>query len=298
MKAEAGRHKTDLTPVHLFSHGSPLMIYETTECSKYWRKCGDEARAHNVKGIVMLSSHWATLGDGIEVATNPAPQICPMGIVPSNDYKTYNMTSDLATAQRCIDLLQAEGFNVSGNPQYNWIVDVYTIIQKMFPEGNPPPVTVVSSNARYDPHYHLKIGKTLRQLRKGNYLLIGTGGSVHNLYRNRWGSMVKYRDSLAQEIPPEEWALEFKQSLEDVMTKTSGLQLQRAVTRLMKHPQFRDAHGTDDHFVPAAFVAGAAGDAEDEGCHGVLGAETWELSNMANLQFTFGKWPKQPPVAA
>ena len=30
------------------------MIYETTECSKYWRKCGDEARAHNVRGIVML----------------------------------------------------------------------------------------------------------------------------------------------------------------------------------------------------------------------------------------------------
>ncbi|OJJ72279.1 hypothetical protein ASPBRDRAFT_41954 [Aspergillus brasiliensis CBS 101740] len=298
MKTEIGQHKANLPPVHLFSHGSPLMICETTECSKYWRKCGDEARAHNVKGIVFLSSHWATLGDAIEVATNPAPRICPVGIVPSTDYTTYQMTPDLATAQRCIDLLQASGFNVSGNPQYNWIVDVYTIIQKMFPEGNPPPTTVVSSNARYDPHYHLKIGQTLRQLRKENYLLIGTGGSVHNLYRNRWKSMIKYRDSLAQEIPPEEWALEFKQSLEDVMTKTSGLQLQRAVTRLMKHPQFRDAHGTDDHFVPAAFVAGAAGDAEDEGCHGVLGAETWELCNMANLQFTFGQWPEQELVAA
>jgi len=45
----------------------------------------------------------------------------------------------------------------------------------------------------------------------------------------------------------------------------------------MKHPQFRDAHGTDDHFMAALFVAGAAGDEEDRGTHGQLKAEDWEL---------------------
>jgi hypothetical protein len=49
----------------------------------------------------------------------------------------------------------------------------------------------------------------------------------------------------------------------------------------MKHPQFRDAHGTDDHFMSACFVAGAAGDWEDEEEErGRLGAESWELTNM------------------
>lgn len=41
----------------------------------------------------------------------------------------------------------------------------------------------------------------------------------------------------------------------------------------------------------ACFVAGAAGDWEDEQEEaGRLGAETWELTNMANSQFTLGSW--------
>ena len=52
------------------------------------------------------------------------------------------------------------------------------------------------------------------------------------------------------------------------------------MTRLMKHPMYRDAHGTDDHFMSAMFVAGAAGDEEDRGVKGVMGAETWELVSL------------------
>lgn len=64
------------------------------------------------------------------------------------------------------------------------------------------------------------------------------------------------------------------------------------MTRLMKHPEYRDAHATDDHFMAAMFVAGAAGDFEDEGTPAILATETWELTNMCNSQFTIGSWPK------
>jgi aromatic ring-opening dioxygenase catalytic subunit (LigB family) len=92
---------------------------------------------------------------------------------------------------------------------------------------------------------------------------------------------MQFRDNFAQHTPPESWALEFRQSVEDCFTRNRGPGLRRAITRLMKHPQFRDAHGTDDHFMSACFVAGAAGDWEDEREEqGRLGAETWELTNM------------------
>lgn len=71
--------------------------------------------------------------------------------------------------------------------------------------------------------------------------------------------------------------MEFRQAVEDAFTKNSGPGLRRAATRLMKHPRFRDAHATDDHFISAMFAAGAAGDEEDEGSYGRKGAETWEL---------------------
>lgn len=196
-------------------------------------------------------------------------------------------------------MLRDAGFNARENATFEWIHDTYLILIRMFPNGCPP-TTLISANARYDPHFHMKVGATLRPLRHEGFLLIGSGGAVHNLYRNIWAPMLKYSDNFAQPTPPEPWALDFRQSVEDVLTKTSGPKLRRAMTRLMKHPQYRDAHATDDHFMAALFVAGAAGDEEDEalGHRGRLEAETWELTNMCNSQFTVGHWNHAQPEPA
>lgn len=93
----------------------------------------------------------------------------------------------------------------------------------------------------------------------------------------------------ATPVPPAPWALEFRQALEDAVLKHRGPELRRAMTRLMKHPRYRDAHGTDDHFMANLFVAGAAGAPEDVGPNTRL-AECWELVNMCNTQFQLGAW--------
>ncbi len=188
-------------------------------------------------------------------------------------------------------MLRDAGFDADGEDKFDGIHDTYLVLIRMFPSGCPP-TTIVSMNARYDPHYHVRVGAALRSLRKEGYLLVGSGGAVHNLYRNKWEPMLQYRDNFAQETPPEAWATEFRQSVEDVVTQNSGPRLRRAMTRLMKHPQYREAHATDDHFMAGLFVAGAAGDKEDEGVLGRLEAETWELTNMCNSQFTYGSFVK------
>lgn len=53
--------------------------------------------------------------------------------------------------------------------------------------------------------------------------------------------------------------------------------------RLMRHPLFRDAHGTDDHYAPVLFCAGAAGDQDDVGTKNSSPAEVWELEQMCNV---------------
>ena len=206
---------------------------------------------------------------------------------------------DLDTAKRCISMLSAEGFNVSANAKFDWIHDTFLVLINMFPDARLcPPTTIISTNARYDPHFHIRIGTALRPLRKEGYLLIGTGGAVHNLYRNNWPPMLLYRDSLGQETPPEKWALDFRQATEDAIVQNTGPKLRRAMARLMKHPQYRAAQATDDHFMPAMFCAGAAGDWEDVHTVNVLAAETWELVNMCNSQFTFGRYSDTVSSAA
>ena len=72
--------------------------------------------------------------------------------------------------------------------------------------------------------------------------------------------------------------LEFRQALEDGLCKNgAGPDFKRAVVRLMKHPNYRDAHGTDEHYMPTCFVAGLVGEEEDRDESVVLGAEVWEL---------------------
>jgi len=93
---------------------------------------------------------------------------------------------------RCVDLLRDAGLKAKPNPKFDWIHDTYLILIRMFP-GGCPPTTIISMNARYDPHYHIKVGTALRPLRKEKVLFIGTGGAVHNLYRNNWYQMLRFR---------------------------------------------------------------------------------------------------------
>ncbi|KAJ5819423.1 hypothetical protein N7474_005014 [Penicillium riverlandense] len=271
-----------------------MMLGEESASANFWQASGDEALAHNIKGIIMMltkkGAHWGTVGHRrIEVAMNPNPSKSPVAYVHPSKYVDYKLNPDLATGQRCIELLRAAGVDAVPNESFDWIHDTYLILIRMFPKGCPPTV-LLSCNMRYDPHFHMRLGSILRPLRREGYLLIGSGGAVHNLYRNHWMPLVRYRDNFAMPVPPEPWALEFRQAVEDVITKSSGPQLRRSMARLMKHPLFRDAHGTDEHFMPAMFVAGAAGDVEDTGSKGALAAEDWELTNMCNSQFVIGAW--------
>ncbi|EME77558.1 uncharacterized protein MYCFIDRAFT_191046 [Pseudocercospora fijiensis CIRAD86] len=216
-----------------------MMLGEQSESADYWKKAGDEALANGIKGVIMMGAHWDTTGDVIEIAMNPKPGKSPVAFVHPSKYVDYKLEPDLPTGERCMRILKDEGFNC-------------------------PPTTILSMNARFDPHFHIKVGSTLRPLRNENHLLIGTGGAVHILFRNVWEPMLNFRNNFAQPTPPEGWALEFRQSVEDCFQNNRGPALRRAVTRLMKHPQDRDAHATDDHFMAACFVTGAARDWEDE----------------------------------
>ncbi|EMC95499.1 hypothetical protein BAUCODRAFT_123929 [Baudoinia panamericana UAMH 10762] len=258
-------------------------LSEASASADYWKRCSDDALAHGCKGIVMMGAHWDVKGPArIEVATKPNPGMNPVAY-------NYQLNPDIATAKRVVTLPRGHNIDAQENPTFDWIHDSFLILIRMFPDGCPP-TTLLSLNAHYDPHFHMRIGSILRPLRKEGYLLIGTGGAVHNLYRNDWTQMIRYRDNFAMPRSPDSWAMEFRQSFEDAITKNSRPHLRRAITKLMKHPGFRDAHGTDEHFMPATFVAGAAGDAEDDGVYGKLMAEGWELRNMCHSQFTIGSW--------
>lgn len=40
--------------MHFFSHGSTMMLGEESESADYWKRCGDEALANGVKGVIIM----------------------------------------------------------------------------------------------------------------------------------------------------------------------------------------------------------------------------------------------------
>ncbi|RDL33937.1 uncharacterized protein BP5553_08305 [Venustampulla echinocandica] len=191
------------TPVFFVSHGSTMMLGEESEPAAIWKEMGDEATRRGVKSIVMMGAHWEALGDEIQVAMNPNPQQTPVAYVAPKRYKNFVLSPDLVLGSKVLSMLQSAGFEAKANPVLDFIHDTFLILIRMFPHMQTCiPVTVISANARFDPHYHAKVGSVLRPLRYENILIIGSGGAVHNLYRNHWAQMVIHRDNFAQPVPP------------------------------------------------------------------------------------------------
>jgi len=49
-----------MAPVHFFSHGSTMMLGEECESASYWEKCGNEALANGVKGLIIMVRFFVT----------------------------------------------------------------------------------------------------------------------------------------------------------------------------------------------------------------------------------------------
>jgi hypothetical protein len=122
--------------------------------------------------------------------------------------------------------------------------------------GSPRAVHLLLAHlqVRSDPYFHVAIGAAVRPLRYEDILIVGTGGTVHNLYRNAWKNIILYRDNFAQTKPPEQWALDFRNETLDAFTKNS----------VHRRRESRDAmHDTDPSSRIAGTCASSSGDASD-----------------------------------
>jgi aromatic ring-opening dioxygenase catalytic subunit (LigB family) len=157
-----------------------------------------------------------------------------MDMVPREHWENYVINVDLQLAKEVAGLLKEAGFkDVEEDPAFDWHDDTVTPAKWMFPEGTPPAV-VVSLNARYNPIFHVKIGRALGKLRSKGILLCGTGGAVHNLYRNNWYPLLTRGDNFQPGRRPAKWASEFEKSVTDVVTNTKVDRSVHSIRRMTK----------------------------------------------------------------
>ncbi|WVQ74263.1 hypothetical protein IAR50_003860 [Cryptococcus sp. DSM 104548] len=271
-------NSSSIGDVYFLSHGGPPTV-EQTESPPYkaWRKFGKIIEANPPKGIVVVSAHWENeqgLRSGVVVNSNTSnPLIYDFYGFPKHLYQLkFASKAEPELQGKVVDSLKAGGVTVSradrGLDHGVWIP-----FKAAFGEETKFPVVQVSLPASADPVESIILGQALSKLREQGYAIVGTGQVVHNLRDLFTGQGLPYTTPF----------------LTDTATALASSDRISSTLDLTKHPLYKKAHPTNEHFYPLLVAVGATspGDKIEEIYKGVvdMGGRTVENDGLG-----WGMW--------
>lgn len=184
-----------MIPSLFIAHGSPTLAVEKNEYTDFLRELGNNIKP---KAIVIFTAHWENDVTTISSRDDKYDMIYDFG---GFDRELYEIQYSAKGSSKIAGLLKSklEEQGLSTQLDYKRGLDhgSWVVLRLMYPEANIP-VVQVSINPWLSPEEQFKIGKAIKDLRKEDILIIGSGGTVHNLRSIKWGA-----------TNPEPWAVEF-----------------------------------------------------------------------------------------
>ena len=133
------------------------------------------------------------------------------------------------------------------------------------------PIFQLSVQPYMTPAHHIALGRKLSGLREEGVLVMGSGSATHNLRRLVRGQ---------HDTPPEPWAKAFDDWVAETVEKGDEAAL---ANYRSEAPHARDAHPTDEHFLPLHVAFGAAG----KGAHGRALHRSFTSGNLSMAAYAF-----------
>ncbi|MDP2341802.1 MAG: 4,5-DOPA dioxygenase extradiol [Deltaproteobacteria bacterium] len=264
---------TQLMPVLFIGHGSPMNALEDNRFTRQWRELG--AALPKPKAIVVVSAHWLTAGT--HVTSNAQPKtIHDFGGFPRALFQVqYPARGDPGLARTIGGLLQEPSSSSSSSEPLSedWGLDhgTWSFLKHMRPEADVP-VLQVSIDPRLPPARHLEIGASLAPLREQGVLLIASGNVTHNLRR------VDPRAGATDDATVS-WAARFDGDVAAALIDRD----QGFLTRALETADGREAHPSNDHWLPLLYAKGASDDDDDDVSFPVRGFDLGSFSMRAVL---------------
>ncbi len=159
-------------------HGAPTIIWEENEFTDYLKNYSKGIP--KPKGIIIFSAHWESTTQLIGRCQN-YDMIYDFYGFPKELYKTtYPVAGDVRLAQEIQNTLSDN--NISSKLDSTRGIDhgAWTMLKLLYPDADIPVVTM-SVNTKLNPIEQYKIGENLRIFKEQDYLIICSGGIVHNL---------------------------------------------------------------------------------------------------------------------
>ncbi|WP_417692366.1 DODA-type extradiol aromatic ring-opening family dioxygenase [Roseibium sp.] len=257
-------------PTLFLAHGSPMLALSDIPAHQFLK--GLAADLPEAKAIVIMSPHWET--DGLRVTSaGPLKTIHDFGRgFPRELFQIdYPAQADETLHGTVLAHLATAGLGATSDESWGLDHGAWVPLSLVFPKLKIP-VLQVSLPLNSTPEDVFAIGQALSPLKEQGILLIGSGGTVHNL-----------RQIMPEGVPAPDWVKTFDAYLDGKLAdgRVAGF------ADMTLRSDFRQAHPTEEHLLPLFFAMGAAADATEQAptpellhrsySHGTLSMSYWRF---------------------
>lgn len=260
-----------MIPSFFIAHGAPLLAIEDNEYTQFLSNLG--CALPRPKAIVLFSAHWES---GVQKVSHvdEYKTIYDFGGFPEAIYRIQYPAKGSKEISKEIEELFTKN-DVSYEVDLSRGLDhgAWIVLRMLYPDADIPVISM-SVNPNLSPEEQYKIGKSLSVLREKDILIIGSGGTVHNLRTVKFGG---------DNGPIDNWALEFDEWLAqnlknwDVESLFNYHSLEP--TAKLAVPQYGK-----EHFIPIFYAMGAADDQQNA----TLLHRSYRYGNLSHSVWQFG----------
>jgi len=260
-------------PAAFIGHGSPMNTLEVNDFTRSWRELG--RTMPRPRAVLAISAHWFIQSTAVTAMAQPRVIHDFYGFPAELFAFQYPAAGSPEIAEEVVEVVRPGHVELD---QDSWGIDhgTWSVLAHVFPAADIP-VLQLSIHADAPLAYHLELGARLAPLRERGVFILGSGNVVHNLRKIDWSYGDRGFD----------WGERFDMHVRSVMTSDPA-----ALANVEKHPDYRLAVPTTEHFLPLAYLAGlcrAAGEAAQPF------AEGRTLGSLSMTSYLLGM---QPPLVS
>jgi 4,5-DOPA dioxygenase extradiol len=259
-----------MMPALFVAHGSPQMAIEDNLYTQFLNQLGKTLG--KPRAIVLFSAHWEAPMQHVS-DVDAYEMIYDFWGFPDSLYQIrYPAKGHHALAEEIESLLIEHGVPFNRESKRGLDHGAWVVLRLMYPNADIP-VIAMSVNPALTSEEQYQIGMALSSLRAKDVLIIGSGGTVHNLRALRFDDNGKIDD----------WAIDFDEWLSENLLSWNLPSLFYYLT-VAKAAKFAvPPHGTE-HFIPIFYAMGAADDVQKA----KLLHRSYRFGNLSQSVWQFG----------
>ncbi|MEY8739473.1 DODA-type extradiol aromatic ring-opening family dioxygenase [Paenibacillus tundrae] len=249
-----------MMPSLFIAHGAPSLALEENAYTEFLQELVQTLP--KPKAIVLFSAHWEATTQQVSSVAEYETIYDFGGFQPELYQIKYPAQGHAETTAEVERLFTEAGIPVQTDDVRGLDHGAWVVLRLLYPDADIP-VVALSVNRYLTGQQQYQVGQALASLREQDVLVIGSGGTVHNLRRLNWGS---------SEI--DAWALEFDNWLQDKLKSWDTDSLFAYDTLA---PSAQAAVPTPEHFVPLLLAMGAG----DRNKQATLMFKAYQLGNLS-----------------